>query len=1022
MNQLSLATDSFFKTLAAIMLGAMVSVTLPVGVLVASAETTGISAVPSSVATTTSTRVNFKVSTTFNASTTAGTYITVTDNGGGGSFYNGTIDGECNDGTPDSDNKFAIDQNKGVCYSNDTAGNYTLTIDLFDSSDAAIGDSVDVSATITDPVPPEENAVCDVNCEYTTLAAAVAGETDGQIITMKSQVHTITSTVTVNKQLTIVGEAGSVIRTSGGNIMLIITADGVVLETLDVEKTDAVNQNIVQINANNVTVRNSSFSGTYALGDGQVTRAFEVVGGKSGLLLTNNTITNLRQPAYINNGTSGDITDNYVSDTRGWVIVSDTVLSFTGNSWGTNAVDIAIISQNSSANLYPCEVVAQMAADNDHALIDNQVQSPACPIDPVSPPTTPTLSGEVIYDAIPDTLPSSYPSLGFQATQTYEFGDEIAFASSTGRDLESAAITLTSWACQSGQWNNGNCKTSLGATFSHPITLNIYEVATGGGVGALIDSVTDTFDIPYRPSADSSCTDTKQWKDTNGGCYNGYNHVIVFDLTGITVPDSIIFGVAFDTQSYGDTPKGSDGPYNSLNVALNTATSVAPYIGTDVDADIMYRDEDGDGFQEENDWSDYRVAATFTAEIPVPPTTETVEVTGDTAAGENQPGWLFNRDTSTATPYEFGTSTASIGDGSLYVLPIGSNASDKFIAEYFALTDMNEINSFAYDFNIGANATTTDANEFYLSVYANFGVSSSTKFYDCRYSVVPTSGVVGGWTTVTFDPDHSYPVTTRTGGEASPYSCPNIPADMGKGAVVRAFAINLGDTSANDEGVDGYFDNVVFDTDAKITTFDFEPVIVPSETDEDDGGGGGGGRRNGPTPQVLGASTDDDILELLNEIEARLYVLLAQSYVSGSTRTTSGPSATPTVAGATDDGEVEEDQTDETTEDGSATSTPSATSDEDGEGREGSGTGIIEMAWDQIAWILVVLWLLATAAAFWYRNNHPESTILKFVQGGFGALGVALLIALFLGLMSAILWPALILAVGALGIYLWAVE
>ena len=54
----------------------------------------------------------------------------------------------------------------------------------------------------------------------------------------------------------------------------------------------------------------------------------------------------------------------------------------------------------------------------------------------------------------------------------------------------------------------------------------------------------------------------------------------------------------------------------------------------------------------------------------------TVVVTGDTAAGENQTGWMFNRDPGNVTPFEFNQDEASIGQGSLYVEPIGPNAAD----------------------------------------------------------------------------------------------------------------------------------------------------------------------------------------------------------------------------------------------------------------------------------------------------------------------------------------------------------
>lgn len=214
----------------------------------------------------------------------------------------------------------------------------------------------------------------------------------------------------------------------------------------------------------------------------------------------------------------------------------------------------------------------------------------------------------------------------------------------------------------------------------------------------------------------------------------------------------------------------------------------------------------------------------------------TVVVMGNTAAGENQPGWLFNRDVTTSTPYEFNTAAASIGAGSLYVKPItNTNTSglapsgnwDKFVAENFVNAPMADVNSIAYDFKIGSGGVDTQEEQFYMNVYANFGVSPDDKFYDCRYSVVPTVGSTAGFTTVTFDPTQAYPVATRGGANASPFPCPAVPADMdlaSAGSNIRMFALNLGDTSASDLGLDGYFDKVVVDLDSTgVTTSDFEP-------------------------------------------------------------------------------------------------------------------------------------------------------------------------------------------------------
>ncbi len=211
-----------------------------------------------------------------------------------------------------------------------------------------------------------------------------------------------------------------------------------------------------------------------------------------------------------------------------------------------------------------------------------------------------------------------------------------------------------------------------------------------------------------------------------------------------------------------------------------------------------------------------------------------VVVSGDTAAGENQPGWMFNRDASTSTSFEFNQNAASLGSGSLYVFPIGSTPANKFIAENFLNTPIASVSSIAYDFKIGAGGDETDKVQFYMNVYANFGVSDDTKFYDCRYNVVPTVGSTAGFTTVTFDPTQAYPVTTRSGASASPFVCPPVPADMdtiSAGSNIRAFALNVGDTSVSDLGLDGYLDKVVVNLDSDTTTYDFEPVIVPVTKD-----------------------------------------------------------------------------------------------------------------------------------------------------------------------------------------------
>jgi len=53
------------------------------------------------------------------------------------------------------------------------------------------------------------------------------------------------------------------------------------------------------------------------------------------------------------------------------------------------------------------------------------------------------------------------------------------------------------------------------------------------------------------------------------------------------VPDEVIYSLAYNTYTHGHNPIGSNGPYSSLNVALN---STSPTIGTDVEFGAFFQD------------------------------------------------------------------------------------------------------------------------------------------------------------------------------------------------------------------------------------------------------------------------------------------------------------------------------------------------------------------------------------------------------------------------------------------------
>ena len=230
---------------------------------------------------------------------------------------------------------------------------------------------------------------------------------------------------------------------------------------------------------------------------------------------------------------------------------------------------------------------------------------------------------EVIFSNIPAALAPNYPSLGYQATSTSEFGNQIQFGG-TARDLNSVTVTMSNWALAStyGASNAG---------YQHALTFNIYGDAAAAAAGTALGSVTTNAFVPWRPEASANCT--------NGGyganCSNGLAFNVTFDFSalGLILPEEIVFGLAFNTQSYGADPTGAAGPYNSLNFALGGA----PTVGTDVDADGVFWNTSfqpfltsgtAGTFGPDSAWSPYVPMVSFDAGANAVPEPGTLALTG----------------------------------------------------------------------------------------------------------------------------------------------------------------------------------------------------------------------------------------------------------------------------------------------------------------------------------------------------------------------------------------------------------
>ncbi len=136
---------------------------------------------------------------------------------------------------------------------------------------------------------------------------------------------------------------------------------------------------------------------------------------------------------------------------------------------------------------------------------------------------------------------------------------------------------MSSWACQTGTWNEKNCKTTMGAKFEWPITFTVNAVGPGGTVGALLGSGSKIAKIPYRPSASPKCTGESAgaWYHM-GECFNGKAAKVTLPLKIANLPSQAIITISYNTSDYGATPQRPQPcntepqgcPYDSLNVGV----------------------------------------------------------------------------------------------------------------------------------------------------------------------------------------------------------------------------------------------------------------------------------------------------------------------------------------------------------------------------------------------------------------------------------------------------------------------
>lgn len=189
--------------------------------------------------------------------------------------------------------------------------------------------------------------------------------------------YPVTTTINVNKPgITLKGYPNTLIELQAATILFLVTGNGITIDGLNITSNNPYPFEFIQIGGMNHRIINNTIWGPPQAGPstGWVTNRGFVpqANNMQNLLVRNNIFYSLRQPAYLNSGTSGHIINNVVYNTRGFVVDGASFV-FSGNSWGIpeNAVDIALLPSVPLNSPY-YDPISALKASNSNANVEDQ--------------------------------------------------------------------------------------------------------------------------------------------------------------------------------------------------------------------------------------------------------------------------------------------------------------------------------------------------------------------------------------------------------------------------------------------------------------------------------------------------------------------------------------------------------------------------------------------------------------------------------------------------------------------------
>ncbi|MFC7064239.1 hypothetical protein [Halobacillus seohaensis] len=211
---------------------------------------------------------------------------------------------------------------------------------------------------------------------FGTIQEGIAAVATTGTVHILEGTYPVVSQINVNKQgITLLGYPGNMIVLQAPVNPFLVTGNAITLEGLTMTSDIPYPREFIQIGGSDHRIVNNTIYGPEQAppSSGWVTNRAIVTqaNNMTNLLIEGNTFHSLRQPAYLNPNTTGDIINNVVYNTRGWV-VDRAVFVFSGNSWGIpeNFVDIALLAGTQAGP--PYDPLSELSDNNSDATIDDQ--------------------------------------------------------------------------------------------------------------------------------------------------------------------------------------------------------------------------------------------------------------------------------------------------------------------------------------------------------------------------------------------------------------------------------------------------------------------------------------------------------------------------------------------------------------------------------------------------------------------------------------------------------------------------